>query len=158
MGENTFLHSSRAWLNKILYGFITQTLFPEKTILVKYEDLLRDSEKEIAKILTLLGNPELEEVTLKGDFVPEFSKKQHSLVGKTPDISRANAWQSKLTNQEIADFQYYAAHTLEVLGYELMDTENTKVTKGHMIKQFLKEMWFKKVVNPRQYKLKRKLH
>lgn len=157
-GENTFLQSSRAWLNKMLYGFITQALFPEKTIFIKYEDLLIDSEKEISKILSLLGNPELVGEQLNGDFVPDFSKEQHSLVGKTPDISRANAWQTKLSSQEVADFQYYASDALSLLGYELMDTGTTHVTRLHIIKEFLKEMWFKKVVNPGQYKLKRKQH
>jgi len=155
-GENTFLQSSRAWLNKILYGFMTQSLFPEKTILIKYEDLLLDSEKEIAKILDLLGNPMLNDNSLNNDFVPEFSKAQHELVGKTPEIDRAEAWKAKLTQQNIADFQYYASDALSTLGYELIDTDDTKVTKNHIIKEFCKEMWFKKVMNPRKYKLKRK--
>jgi len=155
-GENTFLQSSRAWLNKILYGFMAQSLFPEKTILIKYEDLLLDSEKEIAKILTLLGNPQLNDGSINNDFVPEFSKKQHALVGKAPETSRSQAWKAKLTQQNIADFQYYASDALSTLGYELIDTGGVKVTRKHMVKEFFKEMWFKKVINPREYKLKRK--
>lgn len=155
-GENTFLQSSKSWLNKILYGFIAQSLFPEKTILIKYEDLLTDSSKEIEKILALIGNVELnKDDALNSDFVPDFSKGQHSLVGKVPDNSRSQAWKNKLTVQDVADFQYYSAYALDILGYELIDVKNIKITKVHIIKEFFKEIWLKKVINPRKFKAKR---
>ena len=120
-GENTFLQSSKSWVNKILYGFIAQSLFPERTILIKYEDLLTDSNKEIEKVLALIGNVELnKEETLNNNFVPDFSKGQHFLVGQEPDNSRAQAWTNKLTVQDIADFQYYSGYALNTLGYELI--------------------------------------
>jgi len=156
-GDNTYLHSSKSWLNKILYGFITQNLFPKRTILIKYEDLLLDSEKEIAKILKILGETVIMENDVLDDgFVPEFSKAQHSLVGRPPDSTRAYAWKDKLTEQNIADFQYYSGDALELLGYELVNVKTKKITKKHIIKEFFKEIWFKKCVNPRKYNSKRK--
>ncbi|MEZ7493075.1 sulfotransferase [Pseudoalteromonas distincta] len=151
-GANTYLAASKAWLNNITYGFITESLFPERTLLVKYEDLLLNSEKEIARILKFLGTPET--VSGKGngrDFLPEFSKNQHKLVGKEPDQTRANAWLKKMTPQDIADFQYYATRALGLLGYEVIDTHHQKVTKTHIFLQYIKEIVRKKIINPRRY-------
>jgi hypothetical protein len=81
---------------------------------------------------------------------------QHSLVVSSTDKNRATDWMLKLSNQNIADFQYYAKNALELLGYELVDTQNKKVTKTHLVKEYLKELWFKKVINPIHYKKIRK--
>ncbi|MEP0356774.1 sulfotransferase [Paraglaciecola sp.] len=152
-GENTYLQSSKAWLNKILYGFITQSLFPDRTILVKYEDLLSNHSNEIGRLLQFLGKPKMAngEATSQ-EFVPEFSKKQHTLVGKPPNTNRADAWKKELTQQNIADFQYYASEALNALGYELVNVKEVKITKAHIFAEYLKELLFKKIVNPSKYK------
>lgn len=151
-GSNTYLDASRAWNNKILYGFITQTLFPNKTLLVKYEDLLHNEVNEISRIISFLNNPNIIKLnSVKNEFLPEFTKSQHALVGKAPDASRASAWKNKMTLQNIADFQYYAKDTLNLLDYELIETDGLKITKLHLIKEYLKEIWLKKVVNPKKY-------
>lgn len=156
-GSNTYLDASRAWNNKILYGFITQTLFPNKTLLVKYEDLLHNEENEISRIVSFLNNPKIIDLNgIKNDFLPEFTKSQHALVGKAPDAIRASAWKGKMTKQNIADFQYYAKDTLNLLDYKLIEIDGFKVTKLHLIKEYLKEIWFKKFVNPKKYTDKRK--
>ena len=61
-----------------------------------------------------------------------------------------------MTKQNIADFQYYAKDTLNLLDYKLIETDSFKVTKLHLIKEYLKEIWFKKFVNPKKYTDKRK--
>jgi len=155
-GANTYLDAAKTWQNKILYGFITESLFPSRTIVVKYEDLLIDSEKQVQRLVAFLGNPLVkDEIEIDNDFLPEFTKKQHALVGKKPDKNRAYAWKGQLTQQNIADFQYYAKETLELLDYEIINN-NCKVTKLHIAKEYIKELWVKKVLNPRIYKENRK--
>ncbi|MDC9529385.1 sulfotransferase [Pseudoalteromonas sp. Angola-7] len=156
-GSNTYLDAAKAWQNKLLYGFITQSLFPNKTIMVRYEDLLTNSEAELKRIYTFLGSPNTkDELKIKNNFLPKFTKKQHSLVGKKPDVTRAYAWRQKLTSQNIADFQYYGKESLDLLDYEIINTGNIKVTKIHIAKQYIKELWTKKFLNPKKYKEKRK--
>jgi hypothetical protein len=156
-GTNTFLTAAKDWLNKLLYGAITQNLFPDRTILVKYEDLLNKESETIKSILDFLNIKEISKTEyLDASFLPEFTKKQHSLVGRPVDKSRSQSWLSELSDQNITDFQYYAKDALELLGYELVDTQNKKVTKTHLVKEYLKELWFKKVINPIHYKKIRK--
>jgi hypothetical protein len=155
-GPNTFLTAAKDWLNKLLYGAITQNLFPDRTILVKFEDLLSKESETINNILGFLNIKETSKIDrLDSSFLPEFTKNQHSLVGNSPDKSRSTDWMSKISNQNIADFQYYAKDALELLGYEIVDTKNLKVTKTHLFKEYLKELWFKKFINPILYKRKR---
>jgi LPS sulfotransferase NodH len=151
-GANTFLAAAKDWMNKLLYGAVTENLFPTRTISIRYEDLLDDQSPTIKSILDFIGIKETNETkSIDSSFLPEFTKSQHSLVGKGPDRSRSMDWKSKLSTQNIADYQYYAGDILMQMGYELVDTKNTKVTKSHLVRETFKELWFKKVINPSRY-------
>jgi hypothetical protein len=40
-----------------------------------------------------------------GLVLPGFTSSQHKLVGKRPQISKANAWRKKLSQQELLDLK-----------------------------------------------------
>jgi hypothetical protein len=51
--------------------------------------------------------------------VPEYTLKQHALVGKEPDASRVDAWEKELTPRQIEIFEFYTGDLLRYLGYPL---------------------------------------
>lgn len=55
-----------------------------------------------------------------GLVVPAFTREQHTLIGKPPQVSRINEWREKLSDAEVRDFENYPlAHTLLArMGYQ----------------------------------------
>ncbi|NOS35007.1 MAG: hypothetical protein GQ522_00045 [Deltaproteobacteria bacterium] len=52
-----------------------------------------------------------------GFAVPQYTSRQHSLIGKRPDIKRVNAWERELTPREIEIFESITGDLLHYLGY-----------------------------------------
>lgn len=131
-GPNTINRAAYYWLQRLAFGFAAREfLSPEQYCLVRYEDILREPEKEMQRLSEFTGmkyRPEM--VSGAGLAVPEFTKGQHALVGQGPQLDRIDAWKSKLTHREVEIFESICADMLEYLGYESVAGTSPKAMGG----------------------------
>ena len=95
-----------------------------KVIMVRYEDLLKDTEKELIRILNLLDvfeikNERVEKIVEEYSFRRQSGRKQGE--ENTKSFLRkgiAGDWKNKFTKESAGIFDYYAGDMLIELGYE----------------------------------------
>jgi hypothetical protein len=118
-GPNTTWTAAHWWAESVSYGVAVESLYGKKRVMrVRYEDLVTESERTLLEICSFL-DIEYQPVMLdaSGFTVPEYTSRQHSLVGKRPDIKRVNAWERELTPREIEIFENITGDLLCYFGY-----------------------------------------
>ena len=118
-GPNTTWSAARWWAESVSYGLAVESLYGKKRVMrVKYEDLVTESERTLLEICSFLDIEYQPAMLGAGGFkVPKYSSRQHSLVGKRPDIKRVNAWEQALTPRQIEIFESITGDLLCYLGY-----------------------------------------
>ncbi len=152
-GPNTPEAAAIYWLTKLSYPFAAQAMQPEKVFTVCYEDLVRNTDYEIQRIITFCDF-DSEIVEKKSIILPKFSLNQHSLVNKKPNKQRLDAWKYQMTQSQIAIFNQYAGCMLTILGYKTNCSNRVSVIKIAQ-DRFLE--FIKKHINRRLYKKIRNL-
>jgi hypothetical protein len=62
--------------------------------------------------------------------LPQYTQKQHSLIGRNPDSKRVTAWETSLTRRQVEIFESIAGKLLSDLGYSLRHGSGAKkITK-----------------------------
>lgn len=154
-GENTAAAAAKGWINKTCYGFAAQSMFPERTMLVRYESLVENPVGEVQRILDFVGVDcclaSADDLVLNHRFVPR-SANEHLAVGKLPQLEFVNKWKAELTAVQIRDFEYYAGALLTLLDYKLQNPLPIKASYMHKIQQLVREIVVKKLLNPRRWR------
>lgn len=112
----TFL---KRWLDSFN---IIQLLPPQNVHLIRYEDLLKDSEKtlsSIAEFLDIEKQASLFEPTRHGKVWDGNSMHKENSVGKINDFALKQRWKDQLSDQEIQTIETNLAGPMQDLGYEL---------------------------------------
>ena len=119
-GPHHIVDAGPWWDRRVGYGLAAEQLLAEEQIMrVQYEALLREPETTVREICRFTGLDFNVRMIGGGDFdVPKFSQKQHHLVGRPPDPSRATAWQKVLSKRQIEILEYFSAEMLTHLGYQ----------------------------------------
>lgn len=119
-GPNTIVNSTRWWIEMMSQGLAIETSrFASRVIRVRYEDVVRNPRFEIERICEFTGLDFRESMLTSGGFqVPDYTRRQHALVGGCPDPSRLNSWQRELSPREIEIFEALSNDLLPLLGYE----------------------------------------
>lgn len=108
-----------------------------------------DTLNEMKRIMNFIGLSrrlnENEEIKL-----PSFTKGQHLLYGKKPNVSMIERWKKELSLNEIKVFEYYCNLILDLLGYELISFKG-KPLKLLLLKYMVIEL-VKKKLNKREHK------
>ena len=129
-GPCTGIGAAKYWNKKIAAGMAAETYLASvksKCTRVRYEDLIEHPAKTLQGICNFLGLKFQDEMkTGKGFKVPNYTKRQHALVGKKPDPTRINGWKEALSMREVAIFEYDAGALLEYLRYERCFGQDTK--------------------------------
>jgi hypothetical protein len=102
----------------------------EKVIMLRYEDLVNDQEKEMKRIFRFLGveeklyhhdvqtyNIRLEDYKIDARYKERFRMKYDDL-NRPLNNARVNAWQSKLSGSEIAIIEAICGKLGSKLGYQ----------------------------------------
>lgn len=124
-GPNNAYMGTRFWSERLEQALGVELAEGDNCLRVRYEDILRNPEDEIAKICRFAQLPYDEKMLSGGGVIlPDFTRGQHKLVGRAPDASRLAAWRAKLNRREIEDFEAWPASRLflQKFGYEL-DTQ-----------------------------------
>lgn len=107
------------WVKKVGQGLAAESHFgPDRCVRVKYEDLVAEPEGVLQKLSAFAGldyQPQM--VTGSGFAVPDYTVKEHALVGKPADPQRINAWEGRLKQRDVEIFENNSGNMLAYLGY-----------------------------------------
>ncbi len=109
--------------------------YPEKFLLIRYEDLVAEPEKTMREVDGFLGLAfeagQLESGEKRTDVVPERELKWKGNVTAAPDKSRVGAWVKKVTAEERLVMNTMMGKYLRHFGYP--DTEVRGVSMGKRV-------------------------
>jgi len=96
---------------------------------IKYEDLVKDTDQVMEKVLSFLGIPhaELED----GDYadrIPDGQKQLHVNVGDAPNINSFDKWKAKLRAHEVLFIQRKLSSEMRSLGYKPVCVDGLSAT------------------------------
>ena len=107
------------WSEKNAAGLALLNRSDPSVMQVRFEDLLSGEKDSWYRLLEHCGMPRSEAVFRGGGFrVPEYTLRQHRLVGGGLDSSRIDAWRSVLGKREVELFEYVAGGLLSAFDYE----------------------------------------
>ncbi len=110
--------AARWWAEQVAHGLALESL-DAPVLRVRFEDLLTDPEPTLRRICEHLGLEDQPSMRRADGFrPPSYSRRQHLLVGRAPDASRADAWRSTLSERQIEIFESQSGDLLRHLGYQ----------------------------------------
>lgn len=102
-----------------------QTINNVKFYTIKYEDLLVNSDNVLNELyneyLKVEFDSRFESNSNRLYWLPNYTQKQHSLVGKKPNIKKINEWQMHLTLREIQIVDAISGQLLKIYGYKVIE-------------------------------------
>ncbi len=120
-GPNNILDAADWWLGKLSFGLAACSILPNMVKMIKYEALVEHPERELRNLCAFLDIEYSEKMpTGQGFRVPGYTRKQHVLVGRRPDVSRLYAWSDNLTAREVGLFEFKAGEMLRLMEYEVV--------------------------------------
>ena len=122
-GPCTINNAARYWVEKVAYGLAAELFWGEKRVQrITYEELVQNPETTLEKICCWL-NINYQKDMIRGSesefVVPRYTRNQHALVGKEPNVKRTSAWKNELTPRQIEVFENLTGDFLSHLGYTL---------------------------------------
>jgi hypothetical protein len=154
-GPNSSREAAVWWSRKLSFGLAGQKAIPERVTTVRYEDLIRNPVAELKRLCGFLRlNFSEEMLEANGYSVPVYTRKQHELIGRKPNIRQLTAWRQKLSPKEIEQFEYIAGPILELLGYSCDFDYPSAPTRKDRLFLCLRESYFRNL----HRRLRRKLH
>jgi hypothetical protein len=117
-GPNEIDSAARFWAERLAYGLAAESFWQKKVVRVRYEDLVQHPQATLLSLCeTLAINYDPVMCRAVGFQVPKYTAKQHALIGREPDPTRVNAWETQLTGRQVEIFESIAADLLKTLGY-----------------------------------------
>ena len=99
-----------------------------KMQLIKYEELVKKTEKVFFQLLKKMKILSFEVNKLKGDLfdrLPESHRVIHNNIKGNTIVSKCSSWRKHLSNDEIFILQKFTGKQLSLLGYELDGNKDT---------------------------------
>jgi hypothetical protein len=110
------------WLDRVAAGSAAQVRFgSERVTTVRYEDLVSRTGETMAKLSEFAGLPHIDVEQPSNYYPPQYTTRQHSLVGAPIDPSRAVKWREELSARHIRLIEQHAGSAMRYYGYELMN-------------------------------------
>lgn len=113
---------------------------PDQYMVLRYEDLILDSEATLARLCDFMGLPYAPEMLdyarAVDEKIPDSKRFLWPAIGKPPQASKAYGWKQKMSADRRVVFEWKAGGLLKALGYETYD---------HVPKRpfaYLLEIWY----------------
>mgnify|MGYP001627760521 FL=1 len=115
------LHSAaKMWAQHIQEARRWSEIARERTVTLRFEDLITNTEQELEKLgrqLNLNENPGNGD-TLGVRMAKVLGSEYHHKITEKPDLNNQANWKSKMSEKDVADFETEAGPMLTYLGYE----------------------------------------
>lgn len=119
LGTNAYTGAQR-WKREVQQQKQFMAKYPENFILIKYEDLVTDMEKQARKVCKHIG------IEFKAEMLAYHTKKAQFKAHKSnintnqkPDVEISEKWKKELSQKQISLIEYIAADELVANGYQL---------------------------------------
>lgn len=135
-GPNNAYMASRHWAERLQQALIVEGAEADNCVRVRYEDLLTRPHEILAQLCEFIDIPFDETMTKGGGLVvPDFTRTQHDLVGQAPKAEKAYQWRSKLSKQDLRDFESYPfSHLfLNKMGYKTEFESPPQLSAPHIL-------------------------
>lgn len=141
-GPNDAGEAADWWLQKVSFGFSAEICNPSNVVHVKYEEIIQDPETTLKNLCKKIGIEFIDEM-LTGDnsFLPDYTKKQHSLVGNLPQKNQIDSWKQKLSTEEIKIIELKTGPVLSNLGCEVNHFGKWKLSFKQKTLLSLQRIW-----------------
>jgi hypothetical protein len=118
-GPSNIRDASNYWLKQLAFGLAAESSLGSDWIQrVRYEDLVTHPEQVLPTLCGFLGIDFHHRMCEADGFdVPEYTKKDHRLVGQPLDTNRAEHWQRTLTTRQVEICESIMCDMLPLLGY-----------------------------------------
>lgn len=111
-----------AMYHALKWNYYVKNVLEEKnrTLIIKYEDLIVKNDEVFSGVLNYIGIKDLDTEEKDNYFLKlnKDEKKIHARITHPPDVSRVNAWERILSDKEICIFNLYAGKYLQKMGYK----------------------------------------
>lgn len=119
--DDNLLHAAWNWRRKLQLAAASG----ERVLTIRYEDLVRDPEATVSRVLDFLDVPahqrraEREIVDYYRDKIPDSHRYLHTGLREPVSAQAINAWRTELQPHEVLLYEKTSARALTDLGYEL---------------------------------------
>ncbi len=138
--ETNPIRSAMQWKQYARLAQKIKAEHPDNTMLLKYEELIQNTDEAFKKLESFIGLQPGESVM--NYQVPErYGKELHQNIDKRPIANAINKWKEKLEASEISKFETIAGQDLEQNGYK-------RATKH----SFLKNLFWKPIAQLYRFK------
>jgi len=149
-GANTINGAALSWAKRMSqYVAVESSLGSKKIVRVRFEDLVLDPETTLISICGFLGIDYQSQMVRGGGLkVPQYTLKQHSLIGKGPDQKEVKSWEKELSPRQIEIFESIAGELLLSLGYALKyGRKAKKMNLSERLISGLQEIYRRNMIN-----------
>lgn len=110
--------AARAWL-----AAYHSTRGLDSPSVVRYEDVVRTPKASLLEAVRYILPPSITTLDQRPAHLParavsEYTRRDHALVGRPPDASRAEAWRGELSDREVAEIEHWVGPVMSSFGYE----------------------------------------
>ena len=117
-GPNTALALSREWMHYAALYFAVQKTIPNRILLVRYEDLVREPAEELTRICDFCKLEYRPEIRNGGGLrLPQYTVRQHTQVGKAPNPDNIDKWKKQLTEKDLLILEAACGLVMNAFGY-----------------------------------------
>jgi len=157
-GPNTADDAAIFWAQKLSYALAFESISPERCFKVRYEDIVRHPEKVVKEICNFTDIEFKSSMILGKEFrIPNYSKTQHALIGKAPNLERINSWKTDLTDLQIYQIEKFCEDLLDMMGYTKMNPRPVRNIIRKMILRIKKGQVID-IIKKRRFTVKKKMY
>lgn len=125
---------AKKWTSSITHGHLAATQYSDIIKEISYEQYVLNQTatlKELCQFSGLSYQPSMN--TGNGIKLPEYTLKQHKLVGKAPDASRIKAWQTTISEREAEIIEHECKVWMEYYNISPLSNDTSPATAFEVI-------------------------
>ncbi|QOL26456.1 sulfotransferase [Thalassotalea sp. LPB0316] len=131
---------AKKWQRAITYSHLACCSQPDITFELNYEEYVTEQATILPKLCRFIGIPYTREMNAgNGIKLPQYTLKQHQLVGQAPDATRIHAWQQSIDKREAEIIQSECQPWMKHYGMTLLLADPKPITLKETLRYKLKQ-------------------
>ena len=142
-GANTALRFGAIWMEYTATFLAVRELFPDRILMVRYEDIVVDPAVQVKGICDFCGlafTPEILEG--KGFKLPGYTADQHRLVGNRPVAENIDKWKHRLSERDLLLIETVCGTVMGAFGYQRLMPDSYSIGRKDRIQSFVRESYY----------------